>query len=251
MRVAPIAFAGPAVLAAGLLAATPVKVAAPAHADPNPCLIWGYTGHYTINLNGPVVATAKSGRLDFDYTTQNPLTPIVAPGTLASTSGIGVNVPGQVVGDLSSGSQYYLSFDAPDDPSAHDLSLNGTVGPDGIASGDVGIRDVPTDQGGTGTWKATTPLKCLSTGTAPAAAPKENPTVTSDPVLGGIVIHVKNNTPDQTNCHYDSEVADRDFTLQPNETTDLRLVPAVKLFRTWHVTVTCENGAKTEADIDF
>ena len=247
----PIVFANPAALAAaGLLAAGAFAVAAPVYADPPPpCNTWGYTGHYTVNINGPVVSNAKSGVLNFDYTTQNPLTPVVGPATLSS-NGIGVNVPGCLAGTLS-GNSYYLHFDTADDPSTHDITLNGTVGPDGIASGDAAIYGVSTDDGGNGTWKATTPLKCLVQDNTPVAAPKKGPDVSGEPVLGGIIIHVKNNTGDTTACHYDSEVIDKDFTLNPNATTDLNLVPAVKLFRAWPVTVWCDNGTKTETSIDF
>ena len=40
-------------------------------------------------------------------------------------------------------------------------------------------------------------------------------------------------------------------TLNANSTTDLKIVPAVPLGRAWPVTVTCDNGAKTETTIVF
>ena len=70
-----------------------------------------------------------------------------------------------------------------------------------------------------GTWTLQPPLLCDDAAQAPppAAQAKSQPGVTSDTVIGGLVIHVMNNSDDTTNCHYDSEVVDRDFTLQPQE----------------------------------
>jgi hypothetical protein len=52
-------------------------------------------------------------------------------------------------------------------------------------------------------------------------------------------------------CRYDSEIFDRNFTLTANSTADLRLVPAVPLLKDWNVSVTCDNGTSTTTNIFF
>jgi hypothetical protein len=121
--------------------------------------------------------------------------------------------------------------------------FEGSIADDGIASGSV--------LGGT--WTLSPALKCDDAAQAPppAAKPKSQPGVTSDKVLGGLIIHVMNNSDDTTNCHYDSEVVDRDFTLSPRTTTDLTIVPALPLFRDWNYSITCDNDTSTSGKIFF
>jgi hypothetical protein len=38
----------------------------------------------------------------------------------------------------------------------------------------------------------------------------------------------------------------RSFALVANSTYDLKIVPAISQFRDWSVTITCDNGTKTQ-----
>jgi hypothetical protein len=242
----------PAIAAAMALAACCLSVPAPgvapsAEAAPG-CVEWGFPIDNTL---------LASGGDDWKMTWSNPELGQTFYDAPASLSGFRDNPPlpgdarGSIIKNPDGDDILNLHFKAAD--ASVDMDLRGDINPNGNA---VNTSNIGSEQVN---WRMAAPLVCKDLGTlggtvgsaGPAAGPKPAPTITSDQVFGGIVIHVKNNTPDTTACHYDSEVVDRDFTLKPDATTDLRLVPAVALFRTWHVTVTCDNGAKGEADIDF
>jgi hypothetical protein len=123
------------------------------------------------------------------------------------------------------------------------LEFEGAIADDGTANGN--FMD--------STWTLQPLLLCEDAAQAPAPAKqaKSQPGVTSDTVIGGLVIHVMNNSDDTTNCRYDSEVVDRDFTLQPRKNTDLTIVPALPLFRDWNYSVTCDNDTSTTGKIHF
>jgi hypothetical protein len=241
------------IAAAVAIGAGSVTVAAPANAAPG-CLEWGWPLQNTLLASGGVRLTGEQAPTNDDWTLSWTTQPTDKPPLLsvgnATITGFRDKPPlvGFLTGSLQPNgdgtSGIHVTFRT--DDLAVDLSMDGGISPEGnvVGSSESG--------GGKLNWRMAAPFVCTKQGdVAGAAAPKADVGITSDEVLGGIIIHVKNNTPDTTDCHYDSEVIDRDFTLKPNETTDLRLVPAVKLFRTWHVTVTCKNGAKGEADIDF
>ena len=63
----------------------------------------------------------------------------------------------------------------------------GTVGPDGK------VTSTNTN------WSVVQPMTCVT------KAEVKGPTITSNTVLGGIVIHVKDNSGVTAQCHYDSE----------------------------------------------
>lgn len=86
---------------------------------------------------------------------------------------------------------------------------------------------------------------------AAPAPPKLGPTLTFDPVIGGLVAHIADRSGVTSKCTYATDNVNRSFTLQANATYDLRLVPAVPQFRNWTVTVTCDNGATTTATTFF
>jgi hypothetical protein len=236
----------PVAAAVATIGAALTGVAPPAHAVD--CTNWGF----------PVVNTiAASGDDDWLMTWSNPelgQTVFNAPTTL---TGFGDNPPlnGNVDGAVykvdNGPDTMRASFRSAD--SSVSLDLFAKISPQGNA-----VESTVTYSPQT-TWRTGAPMVCTDIGAnggtvggvGPVAAPKAPPTITSDQVIGGIVVHVKNNTPDTTKCHYDSDVIDRDFTLEPDATTDLKLVPALPLFRTWHVVVTCDNDTKGEADIDF
>jgi hypothetical protein len=220
------------VLAAGLL-----TVAAPAaQAAPGDCLEWEFGGPTAINVTGNFIPPDNDG---FNLTFVAEGKTVDRPATMDSVPILG-STNGTMKGGIN-GTGVSLSFTS-NQQSPVTVPLSGTIGPDGVASGGTGAPY----QGGN--WRTSAPLKCAKTEAEP---PKSQPTVTSDTVIGGIVIHVKNNTDDTTNCHYDSEVVDRDFTLNPQATTDLRVVPAVPLFRDWNFSVTCDNDTSTTGKIFF
>lgn len=87
---------------------------------------------------------------------------------------------------------------------------------------------------------------------APAAPkPLENPNVSFEPVVGGLVVHVTDRSGVASQCVYESELVQRTFALPAKSTFDVRIVPAVPLFRNWDVTVSCDNGTKTTTSTFF
>jgi hypothetical protein len=168
-----------------------------------------------------------------------------SPATLAAAAF--QPVKGLAVGKID-GSFVEVAFINPNpvEPNSgipQNVEFEGSIAADGTASGNV------LD----GTWTLQPALACEDTAEAPAPAKqaKSQPGVTSDTVIGGLVIHVMNNSDDTTKCHYDSEVVDRDFTLQPRTNTDLTIVPALPLFRDWNYSVTCDNDTSTSGRIFF
>jgi hypothetical protein len=199
------------VLAVGLLTA-PAGQAAPS----------GCTFPATVTIN---ISDGSAMTFSANGATVNGPTTIGAPGAEGT--------PGALQGSVSPTGHVSLTFihGANDE-----RTFVGDAGDDATARGSVAPSGL--------TWETSGPLTC-------AQKQKTQPTVTSDKVLGGIVIHVKNNNADTTACHYDSEVVDRDFTLNPNATTDLRIVPAVPLGRNWNFSVTCDNDTSTTGTILF
>jgi hypothetical protein len=240
-----------AAITAGFMSVTTPGVTAPAHAAPG-CVEWGWPVANTllasggVRLNGEPAATNDDWSLS--WTGQESGAPLsVGTATLTGFRDkppLTANVTGSLTPGGNGGTLVHITWFSQDN--TMDLILDGGISPEGnvIGSSEAG--------GGKISWRMAGPFVCKTLGDAVGAtAPKADPTITSDEVIGGLIVHVKNNTPDTTKCHYDSEVIDRDFTLNPNATTDLNLVPAVPLLRTWPVTVTCDNGAKGTADIDF
>jgi hypothetical protein len=224
-----------AAIAAGLVT---VSAQAPAaQAAPGDCLDWAFNGATAINVTGNFIPPDDNGfNLTFVANGKN----VNNPATMDSVPIVG-SVHGNMTGNIN-GTGITLSFTS-DQQNPVTIPLNGNVGPDGIARGTTG------GQYAGGNWTSGQ-LHCTKK-EEEAPKPKSQPTVTSDTVLGGLVIHVKNNTADTTACHYDSEVVDRDFTLTPNATTDLRIVPAVPLLRNWNYSVTCDNDTSTTGTIFF
>ena len=52
-------------------------------------------------------------------------------------------------------------------------------------------------------------------------------------------------------CTYTTDNYNRSFALPANSKYDLRIVPAVRQFRNWTVTITCDNGTSTTATTYF
>lgn len=85
----------------------------------------------------------------------------------------------------------------------------------------------------------------------PPPAPKQGPTVSWDPVVGGLVAHITDRSGVSSQCTYATDNFNRSFGLAANSTYDLRIVPAVPRFRDWTVTITCDNGTSTTATTYF
>ncbi|WP_041781807.1 DUF4189 domain-containing protein [Mycolicibacterium chubuense] len=85
----------------------------------------------------------------------------------------------------------------------------------------------------------------------PPPAPKQGPTVSFDPVLGGLVAHITDRSGVSSQCTYATDNYSRGFALPANSKYDLRIVPAVPRFRNWTVTITCDNGTSTTATTYF
>jgi hypothetical protein len=82
-------------------------------------------------------------------------------------------------------------------------------------------------------------------------APKLGPTVSWNPVVGGLVAHITDRSGVSSQCTYTTDNYNRSFALPANSTYDLRIVPAVPEFRNWNVTITCDNGTSTQATTYF
>jgi Domain of unknown function (DUF4189) len=82
-------------------------------------------------------------------------------------------------------------------------------------------------------------------------APKLGPTVSFNPVLGGLEAHITDRSGVASQCTYVTDDFNRSFGLPANSTYDLRIVPAVPQFRNWNVTITCDNGTSTQATTYF
>jgi hypothetical protein len=117
------------------------------------------------------------------------------------------------------------------------VNFTGQVGPDGMPSGNRDPGDV--------TWTSLAPMTCAQSG------PKEGPSITLDPILGGLVIHVTDHSGTTSQCQYGSDFVSRSFKLPANSTVDLKIVPAVPLFVDHPVDITCDNGAVTHTSAFF
>jgi len=82
-------------------------------------------------------------------------------------------------------------------------------------------------------------------------APLLGPTVSWNPVLGGLEAHITDRSGVASQCTYATDNFNRGFGLSANSTYDLRIVPAVPRFRNWDVTITCDNGTRTQASTYF
>ena len=85
----------------------------------------------------------------------------------------------------------------------------------------------------------------------PPAPPKLGPTVSWNPVVGGLVAHITDRSGVSSQCTYTTDNYNRSFALPANSTYDLKIVPAVPEFRNWNVTITCDNGTSTQATTYF
>lgn len=85
----------------------------------------------------------------------------------------------------------------------------------------------------------------------PPAPPKQGPTVSFNPILGGLEAHITDRSGVASQCTYVSDNINRSFALAANSTYDLKIVPLLPRFRDWNVTITCDNGTKTQTTTRF
>lgn len=211
------------------------------------CVEWGFPAAITVLASGNLRLGGETDPPNDEWSVSLSNTKpgqafFAAPATLSGfrdkppLTGV---VDGQIL--VNPANAINLNFDFP----GVSFALNGDVSNDGnVINGSA--------SGGKVTWRFATPLLCNKMGEAPGAqGPVQGPDVTGEPVLGGLIVHVTDHSGKTSKCHYDSEVVDRDFTLGANSTADLKIIPALPLGRAWPVTVTCDNGAKTETTINF
>ena len=85
----------------------------------------------------------------------------------------------------------------------------------------------------------------------PPAPPKQGPTVTFNPIVGGLQAHITDRSGVTSQCTYTTDNYNRSFALPANSTYDLKIVPAIPQLRNWNVTVACDNGTKTQTTTYF
>jgi hypothetical protein len=85
----------------------------------------------------------------------------------------------------------------------------------------------------------------------PPSPAKQGPTVSWNPIVGGLEAHITDRSGVSSQCTYSTDNFNRAFALPANSTYDLKVVPAIPQFRNWNVTITCDNGTKTQATTYF
>lgn len=120
--------------------------------------------------------------------------------------------------------------------------LQGVVGPNGIATGT--INELPGV-----TWTSTTAFKCVG---GPAAAANQGPGIAFVPILGGLQVQVTDNSGVASQCTYAADNGlTRTFALGAKATAKINIVPAIPELRDWSVSVSCDNGTRTDTTVFF
>jgi hypothetical protein len=214
--------ASSALASAGLLAAPiPAYAVPPIPLAPPGCLQWAFAGPTGIVSNGKTI-------VNFDATGPH------FSGT-SSTAAVS-NIP--TTATIHENKFIAISMSMPGPPPATQ-SFNGAVGDDGIARGKATNTSPITVQNTD--WSTAAPLKCVK-----EAAPKEGPTVSFEPILGGLNVHITDRSGVTSQCTYDADGFTRTFRLEANKSTDLKIVPAIPKLDNWNINVTCDNGTSTK-----
>lgn len=208
--------------AAGLVAGGLLAVPATAHAAPG-CLQYGFAGPTEIVSNGRTIVTFNGD------------------GPSVNTSATANNMTVPISGSVDENKYITLTVTMPGLEATGPVTetYSGAVGDDGIARGKV-TNSSPIVQSGGG-WNTGAPLKCIK-----EAAPKEGPTVSFDPIIGGLNVHITDRSGVTSQCTYDADGFKRTFRLEANSSTDLKIVPAVPKLANWNINVTCDNGTSTQ-----
>jgi hypothetical protein len=124
----------------------------------------------------------------------------------------------------------------------------GQVNDDHSASGTT-TNELGTTNGWTTKFKDRISCKQAPAEQAPAAQPKQAPTVKPNPGILGVTFHVTDRSGVASECTYSSEGFTSDsFSLPANGSFDL-FVPAVREFRNRAGTVTCDNGTSANTSV--
>ena len=218
-----IAAATSVVATAGLLAgAAPAQALPPVPLAPGDCQQWGFPGPVTLIQSTSEVLTFNS-------------TGPQASGPAPLAQG-GPTKQGHISGAIDPNGHVALSWIQ--DSNNAVVAFNGDVGPDGRASG-------TRDPGAAVTWNATAPMICAVT------SPKQGPTISFDPILGGLVAHITDRSGVSSQCEYRSDFYTRTFGLKANSTFDLKIVPAIPELRDRPISITCDNGTSTDTSTFF
>ncbi len=213
------------IVTAGLVAApVPAHAVPPAPLAPPACLQWAFAGPTQIVANGRTLVSFDATGTSFNGT---------------SSSSAVSSIP--TSGSIDANKFITISLSMPGPPPATE-TYNGVVGDDGIAHG-KSSNTSPIVQGSVD-WSTAAPLKCDKQ--AAAEAPKQGPTVSFDPILGGLNVHITDRSGVTSQCTYDADGFTRTFRLEANKSTDLKIVPAVPKFDNWNISVTCDNGTSTQ-----
>ena len=221
----PLLAGATAMVAAGVLAApVPAHAVPPIPLAPPACLQYAFAGPTGIVANGKTI-------VNFNATGPN----VNTMASTAALSGLPIN------GSVDANRFVTLSLSMPGPPAATE-TYSGAVSDDGIARGKISHTS-PIVQSG-GDWSTAAPLKCDKE--AAVEAPKQGPTVSFDPILGGLNVHITDRSGVTSQCTYDADGFTRSFRLEANKSTDLKIVPALPKFDNWNINVTCDNGTSTK-----
>jgi hypothetical protein len=69
--------------------------------------------------------------------------------------------------------------------------------------------------------------------------------------VGGLEAHITDRSGVASQCTYVMDDINRPFALAANATFDLKIVPAIPRLRDRNVTITCDNGTKTQTTTRF
>jgi hypothetical protein len=213
-----------AITAASLLAGGLLIAPVTAHAAPG-CLQYGFAGPTEIKSGGRTIVTFNGD------------------GPNVSTSATANNLTVPINGFVDANKYISLTVTMPGvDGAGQNVTETyaGAVGDDGMPHGNIKNSSPIVSTSGA-TWELGAPLKCIK-----EAAPKEGPTVSFDPILGGLNVHITDRSGVTSQCTYDADGFTRTFRLEANSSTDLKIVPAIPKLDNWNINVTCDNGTSTQ-----
>jgi hypothetical protein len=218
----PLIAAATALSAAGLFSAPrPAQALPPLPLAPADCQQWGFPGPVTlIQSTGEVLTFNSTGP--------------TASGSAPLKQG-GPTKQGSITGAIDADGNVNLTWIM--DSNNATVAFTGKVGPDGNANG---TRDPNNEV----TWRSGGPMTCAQ------KTSKEGPTVSFDPIVGGIIAHVTDRSGVTSQCQYTADFFNRSFRLEANSKADLKII-APPLLRNWDVDITCDNGTSTHTTTFF
>jgi hypothetical protein len=125
-----------------------------------------------------------------------------------------------------------------------------------LAAGNHTLNVTPTCSTDLDSWGGTVHISKIKdtgvpVGQAPAAEPKQGPTVSANAGALGVTFHITDRSGVASQCTYSSEgFTSNSFALPANGSFDL-FVPAIREFRNRTGTVTCDNGTSAGTSVQF